>query len=460
MIDKIKYFTILALWFSPLIFLGQNINITLLPEQDRTYGSYNTIRVSRLGANRIYTCVNSDTPGVYLLNDSLRIVKSELNNFGPQNADESFCYGCSIIPSKSIYVETHHLFYNPPSQDEKLTIVYNWNLDTIKTFKGSLGLINDSMRLYTIHNPNYTLILVNTNTGKSDSIDYKLLAPDYYGSSRHLRAINAESKYLVYAHTSDQHFTIGRLKYDGSEIKYIRKKSRIPYERILTTNERIYLVNKSRVVSFNYNMDTLSDMSLENDRQLMDVIGSKFNQSNYYVEASTRKDSIFIYAGKNLNTRILVGEIGNRNLGVRFSTISEIGLNKFVLGGQIVKGQEIRDFVSKFELYTDSVMVNIDSINYVLLKPEAKKIDVIELSSNNNFKVYPNPTSGILYVKATNGNLDYNIELYSISGSLLFNKRFVNELELDVSVLEKGIYHYRIFSGNGEEVYRNRLIVQ
>lgn len=70
----------------------------------------------------------------------------------------------------------------------------------------------------------------------------------------------------------------------------------------------------------------------------------------------------------------------------------------------------------------------------------------------NDFEVYPNPTSGTLNIK-TNIKSSYKIELFNIVGEKLFEKLSISSIStVNFSDLDKGIYFIKIKSSDFEQV--------
>ncbi|MEQ9261922.1 MAG: choice-of-anchor J domain-containing protein [Owenweeksia sp.] len=71
--------------------------------------------------------------------------------------------------------------------------------------------------------------------------------------------------------------------------------------------------------------------------------------------------------------------------------------------------------------------------------------------------VYPNPTSGIVYIENTGaGTQDITVEVYSLNGQLLRKERFQGSerAEVDLGNYAKGLYNLKITSDNGTVTHR------
>ena len=67
------------------------------------------------------------------------------------------------------------------------------------------------------------------------------------------------------------------------------------------------------------------------------------------------------------------------------------------------------------------------------------------LVTDNSLVVYPNPTKGLLYLKAGDAKAGIQVEIYSLSGSLIYNSSVVGNSVIDLGGLNifPGIYMVR-----------------
>ncbi|MCH2233910.1 MAG: T9SS type A sorting domain-containing protein [Crocinitomicaceae bacterium] len=71
----------------------------------------------------------------------------------------------------------------------------------------------------------------------------------------------------------------------------------------------------------------------------------------------------------------------------------------------------------------------------------------------NEFTVHPNPAIDVLYI---NGNSSNTVTIYSLDGALVYSG--VNDITIDVSAFDAGIYVMEISSANGTQV--ERLVIR
>ena len=66
----------------------------------------------------------------------------------------------------------------------------------------------------------------------------------------------------------------------------------------------------------------------------------------------------------------------------------------------------------------------------------------------SNFELYPNPANNVLYVKTYGGN-EIKISILSTDGKVIQSNRYQNEnIEIDISDLNTGIYILRFENQN------------
>lgn len=82
------------------------------------------------------------------------------------------------------------------------------------------------------------------------------------------------------------------------------------------------------------------------------------------------------------------------------------------------------------------------------------------LSSNENLKLYPNPSSGVFYLEGAAANADY--QLVSIDGKIInllgsIEKTGTNQVKIDLSRLAKGVYQLQVVEEESRSVVRLEL---
>ena len=83
-----------------------------------------------------------------------------------------------------------------------------------------------------------------------------------------------------------------------------------------------------------------------------------------------------------------------------------------------------------------------------------------ELSEDPDFKMFPNPSTGIVRFQFQEGNDDKRVEIYNAMGELVLVKsESHNELELNLSELQAGLYQVVVNNDDGR-MSSTRLILQ
>ena len=80
-----------------------------------------------------------------------------------------------------------------------------------------------------------------------------------------------------------------------------------------------------------------------------------------------------------------------------------------------------------------------------------------DIFEKDNLKVYPNPTTGKVYVDFINGNTqEGHISVLNVIGEIILQKTFKGEtrLEIDLSNHVSGFYYLRIRQGSSERVFK------
>jgi glucose/arabinose dehydrogenase len=131
------------------------------------------------------------------------------------------------------------------------------------------------------------------------------------------------------------------------------------------------------------------------------------------------------------------------NAGVITTTASFSG-NNFVTFGEDVNG----------ELYiagiTSGTVYKI--IDSSLSQPNFE---------TNGFSLYPNPAKGYFVIKSAATNLATNIDVFDISGKLLFSRKLTSNTEnlIDTNLLSKGMYLVTVETTNGKN-YTTKVLVE
>lgn len=100
--------------------------------------------------------------------------------------------------------------------------------------------------------------------------------------------------------------------------------------------------------------------------------------------------------------------------------------------------------------FVDDVRVSTDSLYTVTSLP---KFDY-----TNELNIYPNPSNGLIKIKAQQSNSTYFIRVFNSLGQEVFNHNVIETNSLDLTFLVDGFYN--IVITNTKEQYSTKLIIQ
>ena len=99
---------------------------------------------------------------------------------------------------------------------------------------------------------------------------------------------------------------------------------------------------------------------------------------------------------------------------------------------------------------------------YVIQLQKSSGINTVS-STDEQLKVYPNPTDGIIYLQTSNEQLattsEYKIAIYNLVGEKIYQSTIINQQSaIDLSTQPKGIYFIQITNGNS--VVNRKIVLQ
>jgi len=166
----------------------------------------------------------------------------------------------------------------------------------------------------------------------------------------------------------------------------------------------------------------------------------------------------FMTLHKSGNQTIYTGGVSSIAQGLIFNKPENVSFWNYD-----IVDEKINDIAS----YNDSIVFAVGDSGYIV-----KNIPLITSLIENNetsqatFTIYPNPTSDVFTIEfdsenASNLTKDRSIEIVDVTGRKVYESDFkidVAPTTIDVSQLNSGIYHVRIFDGN--EIHSKKLIVE
>lgn len=110
--------------------------------------------------------------------------------------------------------------------------------------------------------------------------------------------------------------------------------------------------------------------------------------------------------------------------------------------------------VSQFPAWERMIYYKKDTISCG--SPDLTSLGLLNLSSQNEFIIYPNPSDGIISID-NNFSKNFNIKVFDTAGELKFNEQNISS-EIDLSILSIGVYILEIEINS--QLYYERLIIK
>lgn len=169
--------------------------------------------------------------------------------------------------------------------------------------------------------------------------------------------------------------------------------------------------------------------------------------SNYYLNILPKTDSIL--SNKNFNFSIFKDLKGQETIQ---------GINSAVV--LAASGRE--DYIynpPNFNIQTDAYRLENNSVDGVSKSTNKTIENPKTIVLTKPYKLYPNPSNGLITIEFMDDEKNSNFELLEISGKLL-EKKYLNNVvnELDFSKLNNGIYFLRITQSN-EKQFVDKIII-
>jgi len=82
-------------------------------------------------------------------------------------------------------------------------------------------------------------------------------------------------------------------------------------------------------------------------------------------------------------------------------------------------------------------------------------ITAIDKSSPSELRIYPNPTSDIIYIESID-NTEYDVSIFNLNGQLIKNDNKVDQIS--IAMLPRGTYLLKAVSINTNRIYNYKII--
>ena len=106
-------------------------------------------------------------------------------------------------------------------------------------------------------------------------------------------------------------------------------------------------------------------------------------------------------------------------------------------------------------LERELISFDIPSIDFSRANPRTAQ----KQEEANNISIYPNPVRDALMISTSNNSIIQKISIYTLQGREIFSEIYSsNNVQIDVSSINAGIYLIHITKENGE-IYTAKLII-
>ncbi len=233
----------------------------------------------------------------------------------------------------------------------------------------------------------------------------------------------------------------GRVFYNDS-ITIDTVSSYIGCNKVIIQNIKI---NKTPLITNLTNTGCDSILAIDGKFYYSDTIINKVYQSTNTCDSIVSQQLII---NKTITLPIRgFNQITDTNVNYYYAvdSVENVKYNWVVNNGQIVSGNRTNLIEVKWNgsgnlkcyTYYDSTCVKSSSYDvnmFVGIDNELKSL----------IKIYPNPTSGKLFVESFISNEDQKICVYDVHGRLILEKEVIEKTELDITGFENGVYMIRV----------------
>lgn len=132
-------------------------------------------------------------------------------------------------------------------------------------------------------------------------------------------------------------------------------------------------------------------------------------------------------------------------------TMKQLLLFSLLIVGFSGKAQSVIQSVNSGSVISASSSVSIGEIVVVPTNPNQSssgligiltqtQLEVKELELTEKIKVYPNPTTSVIYFQTATNLAEEKISVFNLSGQLVSEKKITGDNTLDLSELSTGVY--------------------
>ncbi len=168
--------------------------------------------------------------------------------------------------------------------------------------------------------------------------------------------------------------------------------------------------------------------------------------------ASTAGSDGTLSVCRNQPVNLLAGLSGTADLGGTWYNPSNQSMTSSAIVGSNIPGQYNYSYIAG-----NGVCPNDTAVVLVDVSATCNYLTIEELVFEN-MTVYPNPTTGVLFIANPNSNEVFNVEVTDLEGRVIYSANGVvngtDVSEINLKNKETGIYLVKIFNANADKTYR------
>ena len=88
---------------------------------------------------------------------------------------------------------------------------------------------------------------------------------------------------------------------------------------------------------------------------------------------------------------------------------------------------------------------------------------VAQIYNNQNFKIYPNPSTGKFTVESSASSGSWSVMVFNVLGERVYTSQLStmnSQLSIDLSSQPKGVYVYKIITESNQQTSTGKLVIE
>jgi hypothetical protein len=143
---------------------------------------------------------------------------------------------------------------------------------------------------------------------------------------------------------------------------------------------------------------------------------------------------IFIAKYNSSGNHLSAYNIGGTNHEEAYSSSVDASGNIYITG----------TFYSPMIVIGNDTLINTGNSDIIITKLGNSFVSGISQHKSSNIKIYPNPTSNVIYIEGLTPEEKSVVTIYDVQGKLILSKEILDNTTIDISHLNQGVYMIRI----------------